>query len=48
MHMRGGDAGVSFISVRDPRRGTLHTVLANVAGATWPVHRAIDAHLRGR
>ncbi len=47
MHMRGGDAGVSFISVRDPGRGTVHTVLANVVGATWPVRRAIDAHLRG-
>ena len=41
----GQDAGVSFTSVRDPRRDATWTVIANRAGAAWPVQRVVMDHL---
>lgn len=43
----GEDAGVSFVSVHLPERRTTWTVLANAAGAAWPVQRAVRAHVLG-
>jgi CubicO group peptidase (beta-lactamase class C family) len=41
----GQDAGVSFTSVHDPRRDATWTVIANRAGAAWPVQRVVMDHL---
>lgn len=43
--IRGSDAGVSFLSIHHPGRGSTHTVLANAVDEAWPVHRVIEAHL---
>ena len=37
----GQDAGVSFTSVRDPRRDVTWTVIANRAGSAWPVQQVV-------
>jgi CubicO group peptidase (beta-lactamase class C family) len=41
----GQDAGVSFTSVHDARREATWTVIANRAGAAWPVQRVVMGHL---
>lgn len=41
----GQDAGVSFTSAHDPRRAATWTVIANRAGAAWPVQRVVTDHL---
>jgi CubicO group peptidase (beta-lactamase class C family) len=38
----GGDAGVSFRSVHDPRSRLTHTVISNSSDGTWPVTRRLD------
>ena len=43
----GQDAGVSFTSVRDPRRDVTWTVIANATGAAWPVQRVVMDHVDG-
>jgi CubicO group peptidase (beta-lactamase class C family) len=41
----GGDAGVSFRSVHDPRTRLTHTVISNSSDGAWPVTLRLDALL---
>jgi len=43
--LEGGDAGVSFRSGHDPRRGVTHTVISNTTDGAWPVARLIEEQL---
>jgi hypothetical protein len=38
----GGDAGVSFHTVHDPRSGVTHTVISNTSKGAWPIARFLD------
>jgi hypothetical protein len=38
----GGDPGVSFRSVHDPRSALTHTVIANHSKGAWPITRRLD------
>jgi CubicO group peptidase (beta-lactamase class C family) len=38
----GSDAGVSFRTVHDPRRGFTHSVLSNTSSGAWPIIRHLD------
>lgn len=40
--LEGYDAGVSFRTVADPVRGTIHTVVANTSSGAWPMTRLLD------
>jgi CubicO group peptidase (beta-lactamase class C family) len=42
----GGDPGVSFRSVHDPRSALTHTVISNTSDGTWPITRKLDELLR--
>jgi len=41
----GGDAGVSFRTVHDPRSSVTHTVISNTSGGAWPITRYLDEQL---
>lgn len=43
--LEGSDAGVSFRSVHDPRRGLTYTVLSNTSLGAWPLARHLDETL---
>jgi CubicO group peptidase (beta-lactamase class C family) len=43
--LEGCDAGVSFRSGHDPRRGITHTVISNTSDGAWPIARLLDARL---
>lgn len=40
--LEGSDAGVSFRSGHDPRRGITHTVISNTSDGAWPIARLLD------
>lgn len=44
----GGDAGVSFYSVRDPHSRLTYTVLSNTTRGAWPVARLLNERLGPR
>lgn len=46
LQLLGEDAGVSFTTVHYPQQQVTWTVVANTAGAAWPVHRLVDEHVR--
>jgi CubicO group peptidase (beta-lactamase class C family) len=41
----GSDAGVSFRSVHDPRRGLTYTVLSNTSQGAWPLAKHLEGDL---
>jgi CubicO group peptidase (beta-lactamase class C family) len=43
--LEGSDAGVSFRSVHDPRRGLTYTVLSNTSQGAWPLAKHLDEAL---
>lgn len=43
--LEGCDAGVSFRSAHDPRRGITHTVISNTTDGAWPVARLLEEQL---
>jgi CubicO group peptidase (beta-lactamase class C family) len=44
--VHGSDAGVGFVSVRDPAGSFTYTVLGNKTRGAWPVSQALDRLLR--
>ena len=44
----GGDAGVSFYSVHDPRASLTYTVLSNTTRGAWPIARLLNERLGSR
>lgn len=46
LQLLGEDAGVSFTTVHLPQEQVTWTVLANMAGGAWPVHRVVAEHVR--
>jgi CubicO group peptidase (beta-lactamase class C family) len=45
VELRGADAGVSFRSVYDRRRGIIHTALSNLSKGAWAPSRLLDERL---
>lgn len=45
VHLEGYDAGVSFLSLRQPSTGTTYTVISNWTDGAWPVVRLLDERL---
>ena len=43
--MSGGDTGVSFRSVHDPRSSVTHTVMSNTSDGAWPITRYLDEQI---
>jgi CubicO group peptidase (beta-lactamase class C family) len=43
--LEGIDAGVSFRTVHDPRKGVTHTVISNTSDGAWPICRFLDDRL---
>jgi CubicO group peptidase (beta-lactamase class C family) len=43
--LEGSDAGVSFRSVHQPRRGITHTVISNTSEGAWPIARFLAERL---
>lgn len=43
--LHGFDAGVGFVTVRDPGGRSAYTVLSNKGRGAWPVSQGIDALL---
>jgi CubicO group peptidase (beta-lactamase class C family) len=43
--LEGSDAGVSFRTVHDPRRGITHTVVSNTTNGAWPITRLLAERL---
>jgi CubicO group peptidase (beta-lactamase class C family) len=41
----GSDAGVSFRTAHDPRRGVTRTVISNTTDGAWPIARYLDERL---
>jgi hypothetical protein len=43
--LEGYDAGVSFMSTRDPSSAVTHSVISNTSEGAWPIVELLDERL---